>query len=56
LWRSIRGGSLRRGLGLDSPLIDAGVFPKLTSDFGWIDAGYLPPSSLIPGTMDRAVM
>ena len=52
----IRGGSLRRAVGLDPPLIYAGVFPQLTGDLEWIDAGRLPPSSLVAGAMDRAMM
>jgi hypothetical protein len=47
---------LRGALGLNPPLIDAGVFPQVAGDFDWIDAGGLPPSSLIAGAMDRAMM
>jgi hypothetical protein len=53
---SICGGSLWRALGLDPPLVYAGVFPQLTGDLNGIDAGRLPPSSLVAGAMDRAMM
>src|SRR5262249_18915613 len=43
-------------LGLDPPLIDAGGFPQLMGDFDWIDAGCLPPGSLIPGAMHRPMV
>jgi hypothetical protein len=54
--RSIWGGSSRRAIGLNSPLIDAGVFPQLAGDVDGIDAGRLPPSLLVAGAMDRAMM
>jgi len=47
---------LRRAVGLDPPLIYTGVFPQLTGDLDWIDAGCLPPSSLVAGAMDGAMM
>jgi hypothetical protein len=47
---------LRRAVGVHPPLIDAGVFPQLPGDLDWVDAGRLPPSSLVAGAMDRAVM
>ena len=47
---------MRRAVGLNPPLIDAGVFPQLAGDLDWIDAGRLPPSSLVAGAMDRAMM
>ena len=47
---------MRPALGLDAALIDAGVFPQLAGDLDWIDAGRLPPSSLVAGAMDRAMM
>jgi hypothetical protein len=47
---------LRRAVGLNPPLIYAGIFPQLTGDRDWIDAGHLPPSSLVAGAMHRAMM
>jgi hypothetical protein len=49
-------GSWRRVVGLNSPLIDAGVFPQLAGDLDWIDAGCLPPRLLVAGAMYRAMM
>jgi hypothetical protein len=52
----IRGGSVRRVVGLNPPLIYAGVFPELTGDLGGIDASLLPPGFFVAGAMHRAVM
>jgi hypothetical protein len=52
----ICGGSLPRAVGLNFSLIDAGIFPQLTRDFDWIDAGRLPPTALVAGAMDGAMM
>src|SRR5262249_35432200 len=49
---SIRGDAV----GLNSALIDAGIFPQLPGDLDWVNAGRLPPSSLVAGAMDRAMM
>jgi hypothetical protein len=56
LCSSICGSSWRRALGLYPPLIDAGVFPQLAGHPDRIDAGRLPPSSLVAGAMHRAMM
>ena len=56
LWTSVYGGGLRRALGFDPPLIDAGVLPQLAGDLDRIDAGPLPPSSLVASAMHRAMM
>src|SRR5947208_8191295 len=53
---SIGSGTLRRRLGLNPPLIDAGVLPELTGDLGGIDASLLPPGFFVAGAMHRAVM
>src|SRR6266511_6466449 len=37
-------------------IIEPGLSPELTGDLNGIDAGRLPPSLLVAGTMDRAVM
>jgi hypothetical protein len=47
---------LRRPFRLDPPLIDVGVIPQLTGDLDWVDAACLPPSLLVTGAMDRAMM
>jgi hypothetical protein len=52
----ICGGSLRRAVRLNPPLIDAGVFPQLTGDLDGVDAGLLPPGFFVAGAMHRAVM
>jgi hypothetical protein len=52
----ICGRSLRRAVRLNPTLIYAGVFPQLTGDLDWIDAGHLPPSSFVAGAMDGAMM
>src|SRR5439155_12761610 len=51
-WRRRLAGSVQP----HPPLIDAGVLPQLTGDPNWIDAGRLPPSSLVAGAMHRAMM
>jgi hypothetical protein len=43
-------------VGLNSPLVYAGVLPKLTGDLDRVDAGLLPPSFLVAGAMNRTVM
>src|SRR5439155_12801537 len=48
--------TLRRPLGLNPSLVDAGVLPKLTGDLDWIDASLLPPRFFIAGAMHSAVM
>src|SRR5262245_33097619 len=53
---SIGTGTLRRRLGLNPSLIDAGVLPELTGDLDWIDASLLPPGFLIADAMHCAVM
>src|SRR5262249_1090357 len=53
---SICGGSLRLAFGVDAPLIHAGLLPPLAGVLDRVDAGCLPPSLLIPGTVYRAVM
>jgi hypothetical protein len=40
---SFGSGILRRRLGLNPSLIDAGVPPELTGDLDWVDASLLPP-------------
>ena len=47
---------MRRALGLNSPLIYAGVFPQLAGDLDWIDAGCLPPPALVADAMNRTMM
>src|SRR5262249_61088443 len=47
---------LRRGLGPNPSLIDAGAFPELTGDLDAIDASLLPPGFFVAGAMHRAVM
>jgi len=47
---------LRGTLGLDPPLINAGVFPQLAGDLDWIGAGRVLPRSLVAGAMDCAMM
>jgi hypothetical protein len=47
---------LHHGVGRNLSLIYAGVFPQFTGDLIWIDAGRPPPSSLVAGAMDRAMM
>ena len=47
---------MRRGVGRNLSLVYAGVFPQFTGDLVWIDAGRPPPSSLVAGAMDRAMM
>jgi hypothetical protein len=47
---------LGHGIRLHPPVIDAGVFPQLAGDPDRIDAGRLPPSSLVAGAMDRAMV
>ena len=37
-------------------LVYACVFPQFTCDLVWIDAGRLPPGSLVASAMDRAMM
>jgi hypothetical protein len=37
-------------------IIEPGLSPELTGDLNGIDAGRLPPSLLVAGTMDSAVM
>ena len=37
-------------------IIEPGLSPKLTGDFDGVDTGCLPPSLLIAGAMDRAMM
>jgi hypothetical protein len=54
--RSISTGILRRRLGLNPSLIDAGAFPKLARDLNGIDASLLPPGFFVTGAMHRAVM
>src|SRR5262249_7703946 len=54
--RSIGTATLRRGFGLNSSLIDAGMLPKLTSDLDWIDASLFPPCFFVNGAMHSAVM
>src|SRR5262249_18389509 len=54
--RSIGTGTLRRGLGLNPSLVDAGVLPELTGDLDRIDASLLPPGFFIAASMHRAVM
>jgi hypothetical protein len=52
----ILGGRLRRAVRLNPPLIYSSVFPQPSGDLDWIDAGRLPPGSLVAGAMDRAMM
>jgi hypothetical protein len=47
---------LRHEVGLNSPLVYAGVLPKLTGDLDRVDAGLLPPGFLVAGAMNRTVM
>jgi hypothetical protein len=47
---------LRRPLRLNPSLVDAGFIPQLTGDLNWVDAGRLPPGSLVSGAMHRAMM
>jgi hypothetical protein len=47
---------VRHPLRLDPSLIDAGVIPQLTGDLNRVDAACLPPSLLVAGAMDRAMM
>ena len=47
---------MRHAAGLKPTLVYAGVFPQFTGDLVWIDANRLPPSSLVAGAMDRAMM
>jgi hypothetical protein len=47
---------LGHGIRLHPPVIDAGLFPKLTGDLDGIDAGCLPPRSLVASAMDRAMV
>jgi hypothetical protein len=54
--RPIRTGALRRRLGLNPPLVDAGVLPELTGDLEGIDASLLPPGFFVTGAMHTAVM
>src|SRR5262249_37695228 len=54
--RSIGTGTLRRGLGLNPSLVDAGVLPELTGNLDRIDASLLPPGFFIAAAMHRAVM
>jgi hypothetical protein len=54
--RSISSGTLRRRLGLNPPLIDAGELPELTGDFDRIDSSLLPPGFFVARAMGRAVM
>jgi hypothetical protein len=49
-------GMLRCGLGLNPSLINAGAFPKLTSDLDGIDASLHPPGLFVTGAMHRTVM
>src|SRR5262245_20816298 len=54
--RLIGTDSLRRQLGLNPSLIDAGAFPKLTGDLDGIDASLRPPGLFVTDAMYRAVM
>src|SRR5258708_5220664 len=49
-------GALRRRLGVNPSLIDAGTLPKLTGDLDRIDASLLPPGFLITCAVHGAVM
>ena len=50
------GGNLRLAVRLNPSLIDASLVPQLAGDLDGIDAGRLPPRSLIAGAMDGAMM
>jgi hypothetical protein len=43
-------------IGLNSPLFNARLLPKLAGNFNWINAGLLPPSLFIADTVNCAVM
>ena len=47
---------MRRRLGLNSPLVYLGAFPKLASDVDRVNAGLLPPGFFVTGAMHGAVM
>ena len=47
---------MRPGVGFNQALIYAAVFPQFAGNLVWFDANRVPPSLLVAGAMDRAMM
>jgi hypothetical protein len=52
----IHPGRFHCTIGAKEALVEAGVAPQLAGDLEGIDAGLLPPGTLIASTMNFAVM